>query len=118
MCILGPKIFFLQLTYSLLKFHQSTIMHILGPKQCLIWCYFFKSYKSKSIDCPNVHFWAQNVFSASERFWICMSSEHHYAHFRLKKVSVLVLLLQVDSKSTVYRLSKCAFLGPKRCFCK
>ena len=55
--------------------------------------------KVQSIDCPNVHFWTQIVFSANDRFWVELSSEHHYAHFVPKHVPILVLFLVVAPRA-------------------
>ena len=97
----------------LVVIHQSAIMHIFGPEKCLFWWYFFKSVqKVQYIDFPSVHSWVQNLFFANDKFLVGISSKHYYAHFLPKKDPVLGLFLQVSSKSTVYKLSKCAFLGP------
>ena len=53
---------------------------------------------SKSTDCTNVYFWAQNFFSKNDRFLVELSSEHDYAHFVPKKVPVLVLFPLVAPK--------------------
>ena len=88
-------------------------MHILGPKKCLFWCYFFMSVqKVQSIDYPNAHFWAENCFRQMTDFWL----KFHCAYFGTKKVSVMDLFLLVGSKCTVYRLYKSALLGSKFSF--
>ena len=64
-----------------------------------VWVLFLQVTPTvQSIDCPDLHFWAQNIFSANDRFLVDISSQQHYEQFKPQKVPVLVLFLQVTPK--------------------
>ena len=122
-CIFDAKKFFSRydfLTNFCSILHESTIVHLFGRKYCFIWPFLKKLIqKVQSIHCLDLHFWCQKSFFRGSIFWwifVRFFIRAPLCTFLPEKLLHLASFQKVDPKSTVYTLSRFAFLMPKKFF--